>query len=509
MEPMADRAGTRPHGAAVEAGIAGGAAFGAAAGGGEERAGGGPRRLALVVFGVACVLGGLVRIWQVRGRPWLEWNDTADFLAGSQAPWSSWELWAGARPAGAPVVLKLVGGELGVYVGVQAAVAAACWAALAASVFTVVAGRRARWLAALAVLALSTTAPVVMWDRSVLSESLAVSLLALVVAAVVQLGRGVTGWRVAATLAALVPWLATRDSHAVVAVIGGMAAAGGLGVGWLRRRRSRMSAGPDAVDARGPDRRRRRPGAAPATLAVASSLLGLAVGVASSHGERHAFPVRNVFEVRVLPYPDRVRWFAGHGMPQAEAFVGPGAREPRVEDGMSPVVYVGDHDPALGPWLDWVETNGRTAFAQFVATHPLYLASEPLRSPERTFNNARGDRGFYAPPDMPRVPLVDRVLALPTIVVLMIASVVGGWAFGRRRWSPALVAGLVTAGLAVPHGLFAWHSDGMETVRHLVVPALQLHLGVLLMVVGTLRGVTSPSHDGVGDGDAGLRSAHG
>ena len=44
----------------------------------------------------------------------------------------------------------------------------------------------------------------------------------------------------------------------------------------------------------------------------------------------------------------------------------------------------------------------------------------------------------------------------------------------------------MTALLALPHGAVAWHSDGMETARHLVVPALQLHLGVLLMVIGLL-----------------------
>jgi len=60
----------------------------------------------------------------------------------------------------------------------------------------------------------------------------------------------------------------------------------------------------------------------------------------------------------------------------------------------------------------------------------------------------------------------------------------------------------------VPHGLFAWHSDGMETARHLVVPALQLHLGVLLMAIGAgelaWRRESGPD---VGV-EAGVRSGH-
>lgn len=385
------------------------------------------------------------------------------------------------------MLLKLVGGDLEAYMTWQMVVAVVCWAALAASVVTVVGGRCARWLAAVAVLALSMTVPVTMWERSVLSESPAISLLALVVAAGVQVARGVTGPRVAALLGALAVWLATRDSHAAVALFGG-AAVGGVAL-WScvgSRRRPRPAAP-----------RRRRP---VAVLGGGAVVLGLLVGVGSSHGERHAFPMRNVYEVRVLPYPDRVRWFADHGMPQADAFLGADARAPYVEDGLPPVVYVGDDDDALGPWLDWVESDGRRAFAVFVATHPQFLVAEPLRSPERSFNNARGDRGFYAPPDLSRVPLVDRVFALSTTVVLMIAAVVVGWTFGRRRWTPALAAGAVTVALAVPHGLLAWHSDGMETARHLVVPALQFHLGVLLMVIGTAQGTVMAAEYGPGHG---------
>ena len=430
--------------------------------------------LSLVIVAVVAVaVGAGVRIWQIAGRGPLGWNDTADFLAGSREPWTSLDLWAGARPPVPAVLLKLTGGDDDAYVRIAASLAVLCWATLAVSVASALASRWSRALAAAAVVAFSVTTPVTMWDRSVLTESLAVSTLALVVAGVVQLARGVTALRVALALAALVPWLATRDSHAVVALVGGaaLAVAGGAIVRWEHRRESAATAGA---------------GARFLWLGAGALALGSVVVLASAHGERHAFPTRNVYEVRVLPYPDRVEWFADHGMPQAEVFSGPDARPPAYAPGMPPVTYVGDDDPELREWLDWVESDGRATFARFVATHPLYLVAEPLRSPERTFNNALGDRSFYRPLDMPIVPGVDRVLAPPTAVVLMVAALPLGWAIGRRRWTPLVVAGAVTAGLAVPHGLLAWHSDGMETARHLVVPALQLHLGVLLMLAGAL-----------------------
>ena len=72
-------------------------------------------------------------------------------------------------------------------------------------------------------------------------------------------------------------------------------------------------------------------------------------------------------------------------------------------------------------------------------------------------------------------------------MVLAVVAAVAAWATWRRRWgSPLLLVGAATVALAVPHGLVSWHSDGMETARHLMVPALQLYLGALLMVLGVL-----------------------
>ena len=443
-----------------------------------------PRFPLLVAFVVAVAVAGTLRVWQVVGRPPLGWNDTADFVDSSLASWTSLGLWAGARPPAVPVILKVVGEDAATFVHGQAAFAVLCWAALAVSLATVVPGR-GRWPAAAAVVAFSTTSPVTMWERSVLSESLALSLMALGLAAGLQVARGVTARRGAMLLGVAAVWCATRDSHASVVLLGGASALVSAAV--LRARSRRADADADAGERALPPVVRLW-----TALGVGAVALALVATWGSSQGDRHAFPMRNVYEVRVLPYPDRVAWFADHGMPQAEAFLGPDARSAYREPGAAPVVHVGDDDPELGPWLDWVASDGRLAFARFVASHPTYLVTEPSRVPERAFNNAGGDRGFYAPPDVPKVPGADRALARPTTQVLLVVALTVAWVLGRRRWSPVLVTGSITAALAVPHGLLAWHGDGMETARHLVVPGVQLHLGALLMVLGAATAPLRP-----------------
>jgi hypothetical protein len=430
----------------------------------------------VIVFLLGLTVGTAVRWWQRRGRDPLQWNDTADFLSSSQERWFSTELWIGKRPPLTPVILKVLGGDLESYLAVQALVAAVCWAALAASVWAVVGPRWGRVAAAAAIVAFSFTDPVTMWDQSALSEAVAVSVLALAVAAGVQVAARPRPSAVLALLAALAAWLALRDSPAVVAVTGGLALGGVLAARWVwARRRNPGEPGPALATPL-------------AALAAGSLVLGVASLAASDHGSRHVFPIRNVLQVRVLPYPDRVEWFADHGMPQADEFAGPGARRPTEEPGRAPILYVPDsaRDEGMEEWFAWLESDARATFARWVLTHPRYVVTEPYEAPERSFNNAGGDRQFYAFPDRRKVPLVDGLLAQRSWVVVVVGAVTTGFVVGRRRYTPAFVAGAVTAALALPHALVAWHSDGMETARHLVIPALQLHLGVLLMVIGTL-----------------------
>jgi hypothetical protein len=442
-------------------------------------------RTALVFLASAAALAA-VRAWQIVGREAVWWNDSADFLASAHTGLFSVERWAGPRTAAAPLVLSLARFEPGTYVGWQAAIAVACWAALATSVWTVMGAGRARWVGTLAVVVFACTVPVTMWERSVLSESLAASTLALTLAAALQLARGVTARRVVAVLAASVLWLITRDSHAAVVVIAAVAVGACLVIAEWRGR------GRPADDG---SRERDRAVGGLVLLACWLFTLGGVAWVAASHGHRYVYPLRNVFEARVLPYPDRVAWFADHGMPQADRFTGPDAPAPAVRGGGdAPVVYVADDEPDMQEWRAWVAQHGRGALAAWMATHPAYLVTEPLRDPERTFNNAEGDRSFYAPADQRELPLVTDVLVPDRWVALAVVVAVAAWATRRRRWgSPLLLVGAGTVALALPHALVSWHTDGMETARHLMMPALQLYLGALLMVLGVLGARPGPA----------------
>jgi hypothetical protein len=222
----------------------------------------------------------------------------------------------------------------------------------------------------------------------------------------------------------------------------------------------------------------------------------------SSAGQRQLVPLRHVFAVRILPYEDRVLWFADQGMPEPELFLpAPDVVDPE----RPPVVGVPEDDPAYAEWWQWLEEDGRSALILWALTHPSYLVTEPLQDPERVFNNADGTVLGYAPSDMRHVPVVSSLLWLPTIPTVAVALAVAAW-YRRRRVPVTPLVGV--AGLCVlvsgPLAFIAWHADGMESARHLFFAAVLVRLGALLMVVSLLEswpvGSPAPARTDGGEG---------
>ncbi|MGH8777401.1 MAG: hypothetical protein ACRDWI_20445, partial [Jiangellaceae bacterium] len=314
-------------------------------------------------FAPVLIVGLVVRYWLISSRVPSWWQDSHDYLAASRHGLGTLALWAGERTVAVPLLLKMVGGDDMGFMEVQVGLAALCWAILAKQVMSLMPASGARWVLGLGVLALSLAAPVTMWDRSVLSESLAFSTLALLVAALLRSLRKTT-WASAGFVAgASALWMTTRDTHAwlVLAVTGVALLAAFAGI--ATRRAARRVVWPLPVWA---------------CIAAVSALAVLGI-LSANHGHRSDFPTRNVYQARVLPYPDRAAWFADHGMPQEDQFVGPYRRPRNVEPGMPPLLLVPEDDPSMAEWNDWVASDGAATFRLWALTHPWYVGTEPLR----------------------------------------------------------------------------------------------------------------------------------
>lgn len=430
--------------------------------------------VATLVLGVAAFAGFVLR--QALAGPPLLWNDSRSYQAVAAEPLWSTAFWAGHRPPLVPLVMRLVGASTG-FVVAQAVVFVLAWSVLAWTVGTLVPTGWRRAGAVLVVLAFASAAPVDLWNRSVLSESLAMSTLALVVAAMLRVAQEVTWPRVAVAVAAAVAFAAVRDAQ-IGTVLALTAAVGAVAV--VRARRGR------------PD------GARLAALAVVLVGVVAVTGWGAAAGHRAEESVADVFYVRVFPYPDRVAWFAAHGMPQSSGVDALAQAIPAPPAGAAKVVGIGPHDPAFAALDRWMATRAAPVYAEWLLTHPAYLVTEPLVRPERTFNAAGGDLLFYGPTRHPDTSPLGRVLWPGAGWLIVLAGVAGLLAIRTRRWQwPTWRA---AAGVAVIGGLAmvaAWHGDGQEVTRHTVEGFAGLRLGLwILVVLGALGGPPEPGVSG-------------
>jgi hypothetical protein len=407
---------------------------------------------------IAAALGGAIRWWVRTGVVPRRWRDSEEYVVVSRAGWFASQRWIGSRPVLFPSLLTVVSQRLGALVTAQVLIGAVSWAVLAMSMAACLRPGWRRWVMAGMVVALSVTGPVAMWDAQVLTESLAWSTLALVAAAMLRAARSFSLGSVTALVGACALLLAVRDSN-VVPVLAGA----GTWAGWALLHRTPV----------------RRPVLAAATVLC---ILSVAVVVTANKADRQREPTEHLIAARIIPYPDRLGWFEAHGMPQVDQLRrlptkgGPGQAR------WAPI----PHGVAFLPWRRWVSADGRSTFAHYVVTHPSYLVTEPFQRPEHTFDSGRGI-DTYEPSGLRSVPLVTGLLWPSVAISLFVAAGASVILWQRKAWrSPFAVAGLVLVGTAAPHAFVVWHSDGMESARHLLIPNAQFHLGTLLLVAALL-----------------------
>jgi hypothetical protein len=406
--------------------------------------------------------------WQgTTGVP-IIWTDSTSYAAVAGHPLLSTGFWAGQRPPLVPLLLKLVNSSTG-FVAMQSVVAVAAWGLLAFTVGALLAPGWRRVVAVWAVLAFASSTPITLWNRSVLSESLSLSLVAALVAAVIWTARGVTWPRVAAVVLLGLALAATRDAQVwTTGALGLVVAVVAL---YRRFRAGRFS---------------------PRLLGLAAGLIVAAglTGWVTIHTGRTRQNAANVFFVRVFPFPSRVAWFAGHGMPDARQIDALAASARPPQPGAAKVVDPIPAYPAVGRWID---THGQTDYFLYALTHPAFVFTEPLQRPERSFNFANGDLTFYAAQGRVDSPLSSLLWPawwwlLPMSVVAIAASLY------RRRWRErSWLAVVMLAALGVFTMLVAWNGDGQEVTRHTIEGFAELRVCVLIAATVGVLGLAKPT----------------
>lgn len=419
-------------------------------------------------------LGLLLWIWTCWNAPVpIQWPDSQAYLSWpADYVLNNGYRVMGARPAAFPLFLGLVGsGKLLTWV--QTGLSLVAWSWCGAQL----AGRPGATLGLL----LAISPNVWQWNAMVLTESLSLSLWALLLGLTAKLRQS---GRDVASVKVWMAWLATtialsfvRDGH-----VYGVWPMFGLLVWWQRSAflRSSRADGGEASAAGS----RLLAGVGLGAVAGVCAMLTLWVSQEIRQEERWIYPVGNAITQRILPDESARAWFEARGMPiSAEVLRHKGQMGTQVK------IQLEAQAPEFQHWL---QDSGLSTYQAYLLTHP------GLLWPVVRALDAHWWRmlGYYREPEGPHYPLsfplwpghVIYCSTPPVELLLLLLAFVGGWTHRLLRraslsstlssalWDDwALAAGI--SALMLSQAFLGFHGDAMEVPRHLL---LSLVLGRVL-----------------------------
>jgi hypothetical protein len=377
--------------------------------------------------------------------------ETLDFTGGARRPWVTPLLYWTTDDRGLRIVL-------------QAVISIACWTTLALRASSLPQDRRIRWTVLVAILGLSLTTTVTSWDTAMLSESLALSFTALLLAMLLRFAQEPTSRSAVLVLVTWVLWLFTRQNHLVLGWLVVVATAAVLLVAWRRTR---------AVP---------RP-----ALLLLGGMVGLsALGVLSyaQNTEIVHYNLAQIIGNRVFPDAHKAEWFTDEGMPVP--------RDHRLGLAVTPQELLAD-----ARFERWIEEDGVGVYARYLLSHPWYSVTGPLESlasDRPPFGDVgRADEVMLASPDSYGVGRevlpgpVEDLLFEPGQAGLVLFALAGTGVLTAVRWrrhgpDPRWLVPLVALGVQWPALTAVWHASTAELGRLALPSALVVRVAVLLQL---------------------------
>jgi hypothetical protein len=358
-----------------------------------------------------------------------------------------------------PLLFALLGHNLRAIGVVQTVLGGVCWGFLISEV----ARARNQIVSALGVLAVAFIACstyVVNWYAAILSDSLSVSLLALMIALFARYLRARSSiWPL---VIAAGFWSMTRPTNAYVLLIGGLILLPAL----IVRYRQLLS------------------------KLVCVLVISVAATVIAAQGQLWQQPFLHSLTERILPNPGFRAWFVDSGMPL----------DPALQSLAGPYYPYKDtiltSSPEFSGLRSWMDESGKTAYGEFLLTHLPWVASGTFSRHEEldpgliSYYGGGVSRSWY-PPALRDLLLSERQTELLSLLALD-ALVLGVLAVRRRSRTPWRVAlpWIYVALLGFVALAIAWAGDSWEVGRHSVDGTLAVALAGVMMLVfaaGDLR----------------------
>jgi hypothetical protein len=402
------------------------------------------RDVAVFCFGFA-----LLRLWAVLTRPPVRYPDSAsyfdiNFLGHAARLWT------------VPLLYRALPGDEARVVA-QIAIGVLCWSALAFAVAKSLKHPLVARVGAILVLLLALCGQVAEWDQIILSESLSLSITALLFAAVLWLRLERSTRAVVGVLTVLVLWIFARELHAVLFIPVALVA-----VAWivLRARRYLL-------------------------VALAIAAIGAWGGYAAAQASANIrFNAYNLLVLRLLQQPGGATFFRQAKMPDLARLANESAQIQT--QGVS--AYLGNKSPTFRDpaWGAWIDRHWKLTYAEWLLDHPV----RDITGPSSQLNELlSGFPNYGSARAVLPAPIQDALWErssgdLPFWIVL--TAVI--WLVSLRRGRPGTLDALAAVGVAFSllWYLASWHGDAAELPRHMIPIAASLRIALMTLSLAAL-----------------------
>ena len=408
-----------------------------------------------------------LKLWLALSNPPIIFADSKAYEAVARFPILSRGFVTGQRPMLLPMMWKVTGSPTS-FVVLQTLLSALCWGLLALAVAMRIQNKWGGVLAGVVILAFAMSPPIEIWDKAVLTETMALGFIALLCAEALWAGDTFTRWWKVAVILTLVGFVSARDEDIWTTLLFGVAFLAVVLV--LRVKEKRWS----------------KPALA---FLVVCVLISGVFELTVLDSKRNIPNVEHVMFVRIFPYQSRLDWFSAHGMPE-ERLIAASPLEKGFTAGSAGFKFVDLSKPEFTQLNNWMQHDATRTYIEWLVLHPFYDVSVPFQTPRLSeVDPANGNILGY---DLYPIPAWQSALghvvfpAWEGVVLMTLVASLLLWKRSIWRLRHTQLVGLLACA-GVLTLFIAWHGDGYEVVRHMLEGNVEVRVGVLvLLVLGAL-----------------------